>query len=123
MKKETLASGLQFEVLQSPKENGKQPHPGHSVTVHYTGWLNHNDQPGEKFDSSVDRKQPFTFAVGVGMVIPGWDEGVLLMREGEKRRYYLPADLAYGSRSVGSSIPANSSLIFDVELLKINTDD
>jgi FKBP-type peptidyl-prolyl cis-trans isomerase len=119
MKKETLPSGLQFEILQPGKNDAKQPKSGHAVSVHYTGWLNKEGEPGKKFDSSVDRNQPFKFVVGVGMVISGWDEGVLLMKVGEKRRYYIPANLAYGSRSIDNLIPANSPLIFDVELLDV----
>ena len=91
---------------------------GQQVTVHYTGWLDADGQPGTKFDSSVDRGQPFSFVIGVGQVIKGWDEGVLEMKVGEKRRLFIPSDLGYGPYGAGSSIPPNAALIFDVELLK-----
>jgi len=110
-------SGLEWEVLQ--EGSGTTPETGKTVTVHYTGWLNEAGEPGKKFDSSVDRGQKFSFRIGVGMVIAGWDEGVMGMKIGEKRRLYLPADLGYGSRGAGASIPPNSALIFDVELFEI----
>jgi FKBP-type peptidyl-prolyl cis-trans isomerase len=89
--------------------------------VHYTGWLDNNGQPGTKFDSSIDRGQPFTFIIGVGQVIKGWDEGVMTMKVGEKRRLFIPASLGYGSRGAGQIIPPHASLIFDVELLKVTS--
>ena len=110
-------SGLEWEVLQ--EGSGTTPETGKTVTVHYTGWLNEGGEPGKKFDSSVDRNQKFKFRIGVGMVIAGWDEGVMGMKIGEKRRLYLPADLGYGSRGAGASIPPNAALIFDVELFEI----
>ena len=87
--------------------------------VHYTGWLNVNGEPAGKFDSSVDRGQPFTFVIGVGYVIKGWDEGVMSMKVGEKRRLFIPSQLGYGSRGAGAAIPPFADLIFDVELLEI----
>lgn len=104
-------SGLQFKELQPG--TGASPQSGQNVTVHYTGWLT----DGTKFDSSVDRGQPFEFRLGAGQVIQGWDEGVASMKIGGKRRLVIPANLAYGPRAVGGVIPANSVLVFDVELL------
>lgn len=112
--RQKLPTGLEWEVLK--ETDGQKPKKGQTVVVDYTGWLNENGEPGKKFDSSVDRGQKFSFTIGVGQVIKGWDEGVLNMRKGEKHRLYIPADLAYGSRSVGGVIPANADLIFDVEL-------
>lgn len=117
----TLDSGLQYQILK--EGSGAQAKAGDMATVHYTGWLYDPNAPefkGKKFDSSVDRGQPFQFGLGAGMVIRGWDEGVALMKEGEKRRFILPAQLAYGSNAVGGIIPANATLVFDVELLKLN---
>jgi FKBP-type peptidyl-prolyl cis-trans isomerase len=95
---------------------GTEAKSGNPVEVHYTGWL----VQGKKFDSSVDRKQPFKFTVGAGMVIKGWDEGVAGMKEGGKRRLTIPPELAYGNKDVGGGlIPPNSTLIFEVELLKV----
>jgi len=110
-------SGLEWEVLK--EGSGNMPQPGKTVTVHYTGWLNEAGETGKKFDSSVDRNQKFSFRIGVGMVIAGWDEGVMGMKIGEKRRLYIPADLGYGSRGGGASIPPNAALIFDVELFEV----
>ena len=117
----TLDSGLQYQMLQ--EGSGKQAKAGDQATVHYSGWLydaNAPESKGKKFDSSVDRGQPFQFNLGSGMVIRGWDEGVALMKEGEKRRFIIPANMAYGNQAVGGVIPANATLIFDVELLKLN---
>lgn len=115
MSKVKTDSGLEYEILQ--EGSGESPQAGQQVTVHYTGWLNQDGQPGTKFDSSVDRGQPFVFAIGVGMVIKGWDEGVLSMKVGEKRRLFIPAELGYGARGAGAAIPPNADLIFDVELI------
>ncbi|MBN2229241.1 MAG: FKBP-type peptidyl-prolyl cis-trans isomerase [Candidatus Thorarchaeota archaeon] len=94
--------------------NGEFPRTGQTVIVHYTGWLTN----GKKFDSSVDRDEPFEFTIGVGQVIQGWDEGVMSMRVGGKRKLTIPPGLAYGSQDVGDGlIPPNSTLVFEVELL------
>ncbi|MBX9686762.1 MAG: FKBP-type peptidyl-prolyl cis-trans isomerase [Candidatus Obscuribacterales bacterium] len=106
------ASGLQYYDIEMGK--GPCPPPGSSVTVHYTGWLLNK----QKFDSSVDRGQPFDFVLGQGMVIKGWDEGVASMRVGGKRRLVIPGNLAYGQRGFPPDIPANATLVFDVQLLK-----
>lgn len=118
MQRTRTSSGLEYEIMQEGM--GASPKPGNMVTVHYTGWLNKNGQPsGQPFDSSHNRRQPFTFQIGVGMVIKGWDEGVMTMKIGEKRRLYIPSNLGYGARGAGSIIPANADLIFDVELISI----
>lgn len=110
----TTKSGLRY-IDENPG-NGKSPSSGKTVKVHYTGWL----ENGTKFDSSVDRGEPFEFVIGVGQVIKGWDEGVLSMKIGGKRKLIIPSNLAYGSQGAGSAIPPNSTLIFDVELLGVN---
>ncbi len=106
-------SGLSY--LESTPGTGSCPRAGKQVKVHYTGTL----EDGTKFDSSVDRGQPFTFIIGVGQVIAGWDEGVLSMRVGGKRRLIIPPDLGYGPVGAGGVIPPNATLIFDVELLEV----
>jgi len=109
----TTPSGLKYvdEVVGS----GDSPARGKKVRVHYTGRLT----DGKKFDSSVDRGQPFEFIIGVGQVIKGWDEGVATMRVGGKRQLIIPAELGYGARGAGSAIPPNADLVFDVELLGV----
>ena len=111
----TLASGLQFE--DTVVGTGAEVTPGRNVTVHYTGWLYENAEQGAKFDSSKDRGEPFVFALGAGMVIKGWDEGVQGMKEGGQRTLIIPANLGYGARGAGGVIPPNAMLKFDVELL------
>lgn len=105
-------SGLKYEDLV--EGTGASPQPGQTVVVHYTGTL----ENGQKFDSSLDRGKPFEFAIGVGRVIKGWDEGVMSMKIGGKRKLIIPPSLGYGSRDLGV-IPPNSTLIFEVELLEI----
>lgn len=106
-------SGLSYQDVKPG--TGAAPVSGKRVKVHYTGWL----ENGTKFDSSVDRGEPFAFVVGVGQVIPGWDEGVLSMKVGGKRRLIVPAKLGYGEQGAGGVIPPNATLIFDVELLDV----
>lgn len=109
----TTASGLQYEDLVTG--TGAEAKAGNTVSVHYTGWLT----DGTKFDSSVDRNQPFEFQIGAGRVIKGWDEGVAGMKIGGKRKLTIPAELGYGTRGAGGVIPPNATLIFEVELLAI----
>lgn len=109
----TTKSGLQYVDIVVGK--GASPVAGKMVTVHYTGKLTN----GKKFDSSVDRKEPFQFVIGVGQVIPGWDEGVMSMKIGGKRKLTIPSQLGYGARGAGPDIPPNATLIFDVELLNV----
>jgi FKBP-type peptidyl-prolyl cis-trans isomerase len=98
---------------------GAEATKGHKVSVHYTGWLYNNGVKGAKFDSSLDRGQPFAFALGAGQVIRGWDEGVAGMKVGGKRTLVIPPELGYGARGAGGVIPANATLMFDVELLGV----
>lgn len=109
----TTESGLQYIDIE--EGTGAMPQTGQMVTVHYTGTLDN----GLKFDSSVDRGQPFNFKIGVGQVIKGWDEGVATMKVGGKRKLTIPAELGYGARGAGGVIPPNATLIFDVELLGV----
>ena len=101
---------------------GREAEPGFNVTVHYTGWLYDAakaDHKGEKFDSSVDRKEPFKFDLGAGQVIQGWDEGFAGMKIGGKRTLVIPPEMGYGARGAGGVIPPNATLIFDVQLLDV----
>lgn len=109
----TTASGLQYKDTQIG--SGAEATPGKMVSVHYTGWL----QNGVKFDSSLDRGQPFTLNVGVGQVIPGWDEGLVGMKVGGKRLLVIPPELGYGAAGSPPVIPPNATLIFEVELLEV----
>ena len=110
---------LQNKVLKEARQDAKKATPGQRVEVDYTGWLDQDGQPGDKFDSSVDRGQHFEFNAGIGQVIRGWDETLLDMKVGEKRRVYIPAHLGYGERGAGAVIPPNADLIFDIELYAV----
>lgn len=114
----TTKSGLQ--IIDTKVGTGASPKRNQTVVVHYTGWLYEKGARGKKFDSSVDRKEPFRFPVGVGRVIPGWDEGVGSMRVGGQRTLIIPPNLGYGASGAGGVIPPNATLIFDVELLDLN---
>lgn len=107
----TTSSGLQY--IDQVVGTGDTAKAGQTVSVHYTGWLTN----GKKFDSSVDRGQPFSFRLGVGQVIKGWDEGVQGMKIGGKRKLTIPSNLGYGARGAGGLIPPHATLVFDVELL------
>ncbi len=113
----TTTSGLQYE--DTTVGEGAEATKGQNVSVHYTGWLYNNGEQGAKFDSSRDRNDPFEFALGAGMVIKGWDEGVQGMKIGGQRTLIIPAALGYGARGAGGVIPPNATLKFDVELLKV----
>ncbi|PNQ72072.1 peptidylprolyl isomerase [Hanstruepera neustonica] len=110
---EKTNSGLRYQILQ--KGSGKKAEKGKTVAVHYKGQL----ADGTVFDSSYKRNQPLEFPVGVGQVIPGWDEGICLLKVGDKARLVIPSDLGYGSRGAGGVIPPNATLVFDVELMDV----
>ena len=116
-KRVTTASGLQIE--DTKVGTGATPQRGQTCVMHYTGWLYENGAKGKKFDSSVDRGEPFDFPIGAGRVIKGWDEGVASMKVGGKRTLIIPPQLGYGARGAGGVIPPNATLIFDVELLSV----
>ena len=111
----TTASDLQITDIKVGE--GPSPKPGQVCIMHYTGWLYQNGQTGDKFDSSVDRNEPFEFPIGKRRVIAGWDEGIATMKVGGKRTLIIPPELGYGMRGAGGVIPPNATLIFEVELL------
>lgn len=111
------SSGLKYE--DTHVGNGASPVSGQTCVMHYTGWLWEDGAKGDKFDSSVDRGRPFSFQIGVGQVIGGWDEGVLSMAVGGKRTLLIPPQLGYGARGAGGVIPPNATLLFEVELLEL----
>ena len=111
----TTSSGLQYQ--DTVVGSGEEAKKGNYVSVHYTGWLYENGKATKKFDSSVDRNDPLRFPIGVGYVIPGWEEMVMSMKVGEKRRVVIPPHLAYGTRGAGDVIPPNATLVFEMELL------
>jgi peptidylprolyl isomerase len=113
----TTPSGL--KIIDTKVGTGALPITGQTCVMHYTGWLYQNGKKGAKFDSSVDRNEPFSFKIGQQQVIAGWDEGVATMRVGGKRTLIIPPDLGYGARGAGGVIPPNATLIFDVELLGV----
>ncbi len=106
-------SGLEIQEVE--QGFGDPARAGHTVSVHYTGYL----QDGTKFDSSVDRGEPFSFPLGAGKVIRGWDEGLVGLKVGGRRKLIIPPELAYGSRGAGRLIPPGATLVFDVELLEV----
>ncbi len=110
-------SGLEYE--DTVVGTGASPKTGQTCVMHYTGWLWENGAKGKKFDSSLDRGEPFEFQIGRGMVIKGWDEGVATMKVGGKRTLLIPPALGYGTRGAGGVIPPNATLVFEVELLGV----
>jgi FKBP-type peptidyl-prolyl cis-trans isomerase len=113
---------MPFQKIDLSPGTGAEIKSGQSALVHYTGWLYDAaaaDNKGAKFDSSLDRNEPFEFPVGAAMVIPGWDQGVVGMKVGGKRRLVIPPELGYGARGAGGVIPPNATLVFDVELVEI----
>jgi peptidylprolyl isomerase len=113
----TTPSGLKITDTQAG--TGATPKTGQTCVMHYTGWLYQDGKKGAKFDSSVDRGQPFEFPIGTGRVIKGWDEGVASMNVGGKRTLIIPPELGYGARGAGAVIPPNATLLFEVELLGV----
>lgn len=110
-----VVTGSGLKYVDQTVGTGEVAVAGKTTIVHYTGWL----ENGTKFDSSVDRGQPFSFPLGAGRVIKGWDEGVQGMKVGGKRKLTIPSDLGYGARGAGGVIPPNATLIFDVELVEV----
>jgi peptidylprolyl isomerase len=113
----TTPSGL--KIIDVKVGTGAMPRPGQTCVMNYTGWLYENGAKGKKFDSSLDRNEPFEFKIGAHQVIAGWDEGVATMKVGGKRTLIIPPELGYGARGAGGVIPPNATLIFDVELLAV----
>ena len=109
-----------LQITDTKLGTGAEARKGHTVTVHYTGWLYQGGQQGAKFDSSRDRHEPFKFGLGAGMVIKGWDEGVAGMKVGGQRTLIIPPALGYGARGAGGVIPPGATLKFDVELLAVS---
>jgi peptidylprolyl isomerase len=109
----------ELQIIDIVVGEGKEAVKGALITSHYTGWLDN----GTKFDSSHDRNQPFQCVIGTGRVIQGWDQGIMGMKVGGKRKLIVPSHLAYGERNMGSLIPANSNLTFEIELLEVLTRD
>ena len=113
----------EFEKIDHLVGEGKEATAGSPIVVHYTGWLfdaEQEDNKGEKFDSSLDRNDPFSFNLGVGQVIKGWDQGFEGMKVGGKRTLIIPADMGYGAAGAGGVIPPNATLVFDIELLDVH---
>ncbi|MBZ4200846.1 MAG: FKBP-type peptidyl-prolyl cis-trans isomerase [Methylotenera sp.] len=118
----TLNSVLELQKIDTLVGAGREAEAGFNVTVHYTGWLfdaKAEGQKGKKFDSSLDRKEPFVFFLGGGQVIQGWDEGFAGMKIGGKRTLLIPSAMGYGARGAGGAIPPNADLVFEVELLDV----
>jgi peptidylprolyl isomerase len=116
---ETITTPSGLKITDTQVGAGAAPKQGQTCVMHYTGWLYENGAKGKKFDSSVDRGQPFEFPLGQHRVIAGWDEGVATMKVGGKRTLIIPPELGYGARGAGGVIPPNATLIFDVELLGV----
>jgi FKBP-type peptidyl-prolyl cis-trans isomerase len=114
-----ITSPTGLRMIDARVGTGAQPQAGQTVTVNYTGWLYVGGKKGKKFDSSLDRGKPFSFALGHMQVIKGWDEGVATMRVGGKRTLIIPPELGYGAEGAGNDIPPNATLIFDVDLLSV----
>jgi FKBP-type peptidyl-prolyl cis-trans isomerase FkpA len=120
--KTAMTASTELQKIDTLPGTGREAEPGFNISVHYTGWLYDEaaeGHKGKKFDSSVDRKQPFDFALGAGQVIQGWDEGFAGMKIGGKRTLIIPPEMGYGARGAGGVIPPNATLIFDVELLDV----
>ncbi len=113
----TTSSGL--KITDTQVGTGASPNKGQTCVMHYTGWLYKDGAKGAKFDSSLDRGQPFEFPIGTGRVIAGWDEGVASMKVGGKRTLIIPPEMGYGARGAGGVIPPNATLLFEVELLGV----
>jgi peptidylprolyl isomerase len=116
---QTVATPSGLKYIDVKAGTGAAPKTGQTCVMHYTGWLYDGGKKGAKFDSSVDRGQPFEFKIGMHQVIAGWDEGVATMNVGGKRTLIIPPELGYGARGAGNVIPPNATLMFDVELLAI----
>ncbi len=114
-----MTDNATLQTIDTVIGTGASPSRGQTCVMHYTGWLYEGGQKGKKFDSSVDRGQPFEFPIGTGMVIKGWDEGVSSMKVGGKRTLIIPPHMGYGARGAGGVIPPNATLMFDVELLSL----
>jgi peptidylprolyl isomerase len=115
----TMTTASNLQITDTSVGTGASPKTGQKCVMHYTGWLYQDGVKGKKFDSSLDRGQPFEFKIGTGQVIGGWDEGVATMKVGGKRTLIIPPALGYGARGAGGVIPPNATLIFDVELLDV----
>jgi FKBP-type peptidyl-prolyl cis-trans isomerase FkpA len=115
----TMSTPSGLQIIDNKVGTGAAPKPGQICVMHYTGWLYEDGKKGKKFDSSVDRNEPFEFPIGQRKVIAGWDEGVASMKVGGKRTLIIPPALGYGARGAGGVIPPNATLIFDVELLDV----
>ena len=116
---QAMTTESSLKIIDTTVGTGASPKTGQICVMHYTGWLSEGGAKGKKFDSSVDRGSPFEFPIGMKQVIGGWDEGVATMKVGGKRTLIIPPELGYGARGAGGVIPANATLIFDVELLGI----
>ena len=116
---QTMTTPTGLQITDTKVGTGAAPKTGQICVMHYTGWLYQNGAKGQKFDSSLDRGQPFEFPIGTHRVIAGWDEGVATMKVGGKRTLVIPPALGYGARGAGGVIPPNATLIFEVELLDV----